>query len=480
MNHFTNHYRQLPSHFYQVISPEPLIDARLVHYNRSLATEIGIDLNDQQIRQLTSGEAMPEDFTPLAQKYTGHQFGYYNPDLGDGRGLLLGQTLHNDRSWDLHLKGAGMTPFSRRGDGRAVLRSAVREYLIGEALHYLNVPTTRCLSLCHSPEPVYREKIENRASYIRTAKTHVRFGHFEWLAEINDRVSFLQLADYVIELVYPHLADEPESTRYAELLREVCINTAQMIAKWQAVGFCHGVMNSDNMSIAGETFDFGPYAFLDDFKIHYICNHSDNEGRYAYSQQPNIGLWNCQVLGQAFAMLLDSKQIEQALDAYVIHYNQAYLQAMGNKFGLADITENDRDFIADSLILMDQSDIDFHHFFKKLALLESEREQQWNDFIGDSKAWRDWQQTYLARTEKQKREQRQRQIQQQTVDFVLRNHIAQEIIENCESGDYQLLAQTMQWLQTPNNPPSELQNNYRHFLEQPNAAMKGIALSCSS
>jgi hypothetical protein len=153
---------------------------------------------------------------------------------------------------------------------------------------------------------------------------------------------------------------------------------------------------------------------------------------------------------------------------------------MGNKFGLADINENDRDFIADSLILMDQSDIDFHHFFKKLALLESDQEQDWRDFIGDSKAWRDWQQTYLARTEKQQREHRQQQIQQQTVDFVLRNHIAQEIIENCESGDYQLLAQTMQWLQTPNNPPSELQNNYRHFLEQPNAAMKGIALSCSS
>lgn len=480
MNHFTNHYLQLPNHFYQTVRPEPMIDGRLVHYNRSLAKEIGIDLSDKQIQKITNGEAMPEGFTPIAQKYTGHQFGYYNPDLGDGRGLLLGQAVNNNHSWDLHLKGAGMTPFSRRGDGRAVLRSAVREYLIGEALHYLDVPTTRCLSLCHSPEAVYREKIETRASYIRTAKTHVRFGHFEWLAQINDRSSFIQLADYVIDRVYPELNDERKQNRYAELFRAICVRTAQMIARWQAVGFCHGVMNTDNMSIAGETFDFGPYAFLDDFKIHYICNHSDSEGRYAYSQQPNIGLWNCQVLGQAFAMLLDSKQIEQGLDAYVTHYNQAYLQQMGSKFGLPNITEKDRDFIAESLILMDQSEVDFHHFFKKLALLESDHDQQWHDFIGDSKAWHDWLQTYLARTEHQQREQRQQQIQQQTADFVLRNHIAQEIIANCESGNYQLLDKTMQWLQTPHSPPTELRESYAHFLQTPTESMKGIALSCSS
>lgn len=480
MNQFTNHYLQLPSHLYQTISPEPLIDSRLVHVNRPLAEEIGINLSDEQIKQLTSGEAMPEGFTPLAQKYTGHQFGYYNPDLGDGRGLLLGQVINDKQSYDLHLKGAGMTPFSRRGDGRAVLRSAVREYLIGEALHYLDVPTTRCLSLCHSPEPVYREQIETRASYIRTAKTHVRFGHFEWLAQINDRESFIQLADYVIDLIYPELQNEPKETRYAELFRAICMRTAAMIAKWQAVGFCHGVMNSDNMSIAGETFDFGPYAFLDDFKIHYICNHSDSEGRYAYSQQPNIGLWNCQVLGQAFAMLLDSKQIEQGLDAYVINYNQAYLEQMGHKFGLVDVNADDRDFIAESLILMDQSDIDFHHFFKKLALLESEQEQQWHDFIGDSKAWRDWQASYLSRTESCERHARQEKVQQQTADFILRNHIAQEIIEDCESRKYELLAKSMQWLQTPHNPPQELQQHYEHFLSTPSTKQKGIALSCSS
>ncbi|BBP44991.1 UPF0061 protein [Thiosulfatimonas sediminis] len=480
MNQFTNHYLQLPNHLYRNVDPEPLWDAHLLHYNQTLAQEIGIALTSEEVAQLTSGQALPAEFAPLAQKYTGHQFGYYNPDLGDGRGLLLGQVLHQNQSWDLHLKGAGQTPFSRRGDGRAVLRSAVREYLIGEALHYLNVPSTRCLSLSHCPETVYREKIETRASYIRVAKTHIRFGHFEWLAEINDRDSFRQLADYVIAQIYPHLSEHHEAQRYAQLFQEICGKTAQMIAKWQAVGFCHGVMNTDNMSIAGETFDFGPYAFLDDFKIHYICNQSDSEGRYAYSQQPNIGLWNCQVLGQAFLLLLDSTQVQQGLDHFVTTYNQHYLALMGAKFGLQTVHTDDRDFIAQSLILMDKSQLDFHHFFKKLALLESDQEAQWQQFIGDSKAWRDWQTQYLARTASQERIQRQQQIQQHTADFVLRNHIAQEIIQQCEKGNAELLSQAMQWLQTPHQPAPELAENYAHFLQAPTATQKGIALSCSS
>ncbi|MBO1923159.1 protein adenylyltransferase SelO family protein [Thiomicrorhabdus sp. 6S3-12] len=481
MNRFTNHYLELPSHFYRHIDPEPLVDARLVHYNQTLAEQLRIRLENSQVLQLTAGQAMAPGLEPLAQKYTGHQFGYYNPDLGDGRGLLLGQAIDSEnRSWDLHLKGAGITPYSRRGDGRAVLRSAVREYLIGEALHHLNIPTTRCLSLCHSPEPVRREKIEDRASYIRVAKTHVRFGHFEWLAQRGDRSDFEQMANYVVEVVYPELIDEPPAKRYAELFRTICIRTAELIAKWQAAGFCHGVMNSDNMSVAGETFDFGPYAFLDDFKIHHICNHSDTEGRYAYSQQPNIGLWNCQVLGQAFSMLLSSEQIEQGLDAYVIHYNEAYLHAMGSKFGLPNLAEGDKYFIADSLILMDKSDIDFHHFFHHLGKLESEQEHQWLDFVGDSKAWREWRQTYLSRTEQIDREQRRQQIAEQTASFVLRNHIAQEIIESCEGGDYDLLSAAMAWLQTPFSPPADLRENYAHFLQAPREEQKGIALSCSS
>ncbi|NPA72372.1 MAG: YdiU family protein, partial [Gammaproteobacteria bacterium] len=362
---FKNSYQFLPAHFYSVTQPEPLIDARLVHCNHALIKSLGLPIDEHTLFALTKGEDAVTGFTPLAQKYTGHQFGYYNPNLGDGRGVLLGQVIDKESlEWDIHLKGSGRTAYSRQGDGRAVLRSAIREYIIGEALHGLGIPTSRCLSLVHSPEPVRREQYEDRASYLRIAKTHIRFGHFEWLAQLGNPTDFKQLANYAIEQVYPELTVLDETTRYAELLKQICGRTALLMASWQVSGFCHGVMNTDNMSIAGETFDFGPYAFLDDCKIHYVCNHSDTEGRYAYSQQPNIGLWNCQVLGQAFSLLLDSEQIEQAITHYIETYNHRYLQKMGAKFGFAAPHQADKQLIADTLILMDQSDLDFHYFFQ--------------------------------------------------------------------------------------------------------------------
>ncbi|MBN2647986.1 MAG: YdiU family protein [Thiotrichales bacterium] len=481
MSRFTNHYLQLPSHFYREQQPEPLEQARLLHFNQPLAQELGLTLSSEQLLQITAGQALATGMTPIAQKYTGHQFGYYNPDLGDGRGLLLGQIFDAEHtSWDLHLKGAGRTPFSRRGDGRAVLRSAVREYLVGEALHHLGVPTSRCLSLCHSPETVWREQPETRASYLRVARTHIRFGHFEWLAEQRDYSGFTALAEYVIRHIYPHLAELPAPERYAELYREICRRTAALVAQWQAVGFCHGVMNSDNMSVAGETFDFGPYAFLDDFKLHYVCNHSDHEGRYAYSQQPNIALWNCQVLGQAFATLLSSAQIESGLTHFVEHYNQCYLQAMGAKFGLISPATESKHFIADSLILLDQSGLDFHHFFRLLAKLETDEEDQWWAFVGHSKAWREWHSRYLQQTQTLDRKACRTQIESHSAQFILRNHIAQTVIEQCTQGNDTLLANTMQWLQTPFAPPEQLQQQYPHFLHPPAAHQKGLALSCSS
>jgi len=272
---FQQNYIELPDSFYAKINPEAMQNASLIHYNKTLCDELGIELSEQVLFDMTTGQSFPEGLEPLAQKYTGHQFGYYNPDLGDGRGVLLGQITDNQKqNWDIHLKGSGRTPFSRRGDGRAVLRSAVREYLIGEALHALGVPTTRCLSICNSPEPVQREQIETRATYIRIAKTHIRFGHFEWLAQKGNIEEQQQLADHVIESVYPELQSITDSKeRYDKLLKSITRNTASMIAGWQSVGFCHGVMNTDNMSVAGDTFDFGPYAFLDDCQIHYICNH---------------------------------------------------------------------------------------------------------------------------------------------------------------------------------------------------------------
>lgn len=480
---FQQSYSTLPESFYRRIKPEAMQQANLLHFNQSLCDELGIKLSEKQLFEMTSGQDFPDGFEPLAQKYTGHQFGYYNPDLGDGRGVLLGQIKDkDDQYWDLHLKGCGRTPYSRRGDGRAVLRSAVREYLIGEALDALGIPTTRCLSICSSPESVQREQLEPRATYIRIAKTHIRFGHFEWLAQQGDLEQQKQLAEYVIETVYPKLKTiSDEKQRYFELLKTIMQNTAIMIAGWQSVGFCHGVMNTDNMSVAGETFDFGPYAFLDDCKIHYICNHSDTEGRYAYSQQPNIGLWNCQVLGQAFINLIDSSDIEKAIDHYIETFNQEYLERMGRKFGLADPRGEDKHFIADTLILMDQSQLDFHYFFTLLTHFDTKQHHIFADYLLDSKPWQAWQQKYRERISEQSEEQRQQCLKENVPLVTLRNYIAQEIIESTAQGTVKPLENWMQWLRSPYSPNEIfLEQSHRHYLQPPQNNHKGLVLSCSS
>ena len=485
-SHFFQNYNCLPTHFYSEIETEQLSKASLLHSNQALMQQLGLNLDETSLLNMTSGQTFPPGLQALAQKYTGHQFGYYNPDLGDGRGVLLGQFNDtNNQQWDLHLKGSGQTPYSRRGDGRAVLRSSVREYLIGEALHHLGIPTTRCLSLCTSPEMVQREIFEPRASYIRIAKTHIRFGHFEWLKQQGDIEQQQQLADYVIEYVYPELKTITDSNlRYAELLNSIVSKTAVMIAGWQKVGFCHGVMNTDNMSVAGETFDFGPYAFLDDCKIHYICNHSDTEGRYAFSQQPNIGLWNCQILGFAFSDLVTQEQIDQAINLYIDTFNKQYLLNMGNKFGLAKPDQDDKLFIAETLILMDKSQLDFHHFFVLLKEFDSIKHHQFETFVlqnsENNQAWSDWIEKFRARLKQQKAEQFT-ELMQQTPQVILRNYIAQEIIEAAENQDLTPLNNWMKWLQNPHKPAKELLNIEQHdYLSPPEKQNKGLALSCSS
>ena len=488
---FAQTYSQFPEHFYSYVTPEALKSAELIHVNHHLLKDLNLPLNEafteDIIAKMTAGMAFPDGLQPLAQKYTGHQFGYYNPNLGDGRGVLLGQIQDpSKQSWDLHLKGSGLTPYSRSGDGRAVLRSSVREYLIGEALHALKVPTTRCLSLSTGSEQVYREQPEPRASYIRLAKTHIRFGHFEWLAQRGKATDLKTLADYVITTVYPDLEEiEPLQSRYAALLKTITQNTAKMIAAWQTVGFCHGVMNTDNMSVAGETFDFGPYAFLDDCKIHYICNHSDSEGRYAYSQQPNIGLWNCQVLALAFSQLISSEEIDEAITTYVDTFNQTYLNRMADKFGILSPEADSKEFMAETLLLLDKSNLDFHYFFTQLEHFDQNHHEQFEAFINQAgtahhSAWQKWQEDYRTVIAHQANDERIKKLQQNNPKFVLRNYIAQEIIQAAESGDYQPLDQWMTWLQNPFTDSTAKNSPEQKYFEPPLPENKSLILSCSS
>ncbi|MEQ1626103.1 MAG: protein adenylyltransferase SelO, partial [Nitrospira sp.] len=316
---FDNSYARLPESFHAKLNPTPFSSAPyLISFNRAAAELIDLDpaeASRPEFAGVFGGSLLVPGMEPLAMLYSGHQFGVYVPQLGDGRAILLGE-VQNDRGekWDLQLKGAGMTPFSRDGDGRAVLRSTIREYLCSEAMHGLGIPTTRALCIVGSDHQVYREQVETGAVVLRMAPTHVRFGSFEVFYYRKQHEQLKVLADYVIAQHYPHLVEV--SDKYARFFTEVVERTAKLIAQWQAVGWAHGVMNTDNMSILGITLDYGPFGFIDDYDPGFICNHSDHNGRYAFNQQPYIGLWNLSCLAQALLPLAEKDALKAALDSY--------------------------------------------------------------------------------------------------------------------------------------------------------------------
>lgn len=332
----TTRYSRLPRCFFTYVQPTPLDNSRWLIWNSELAKQFDLPENVHNHSELLdafSGETVPSVFAPLAMKYAGHQFGSYNPDLGDGRGLLLAEIKDKKgNSFDLHLKGAGLTPYSRSGDGRAVLRSTIREYLCSEAMAGLGIPTTRALGMMTSDTPVFREGYETGALLIRMAETHIRFGHFEHLFYSNLLEELKLLADKVIEWHFPCCLGEDKP--YLSMFNNIVDRTAYMIAQWQAVGFAHGVMNTDNMSIIGQTFDYGPFGFLDDYEPGYICNHSDYQGRYAFNQQPRIGLWNLSALAHSLSPLIDKSDLEKALEQYEIKLHDYFSQLMRKKLGL--------------------------------------------------------------------------------------------------------------------------------------------------
>ena len=263
---FSYHFHGLSESFYQGVTPSPLSRPHWVHWNHEFAESLQLPTeHNTEMLDAFSGITLPEEFKPVAMKYAGHQFGYYNPDLGDGRGLLVAEIKANDgRRYDIHVKGAGLTPFSRQGDGRAVLRSSIREYLCSEALHHLGIPTTRALGLINSETLVYREKTETGAICIRLAESHIRFGHFEHCFYTGQHEQLKELVEHTLSNHFPECQQQEKP--YAAMLQQVVISTAQLFAKWNAFGFAHGVLNTDNMSILGQTFDFGPFGFLDNYE----------------------------------------------------------------------------------------------------------------------------------------------------------------------------------------------------------------------
>ena len=411
--------------------------------------------------------------------YAGHQFGHYVNQLGDGRGLLLGELDTAQGRFDLHLKGAGPTPYSRMGDGRAVLRSSIREYLCGEAMNALGIASTRSLCITTGEQTVWREKEEYAAMLVRVARSHIRFGSFEYFHYTEQPERVKQLADYCIDRYFEEAAEYKGSQRYTVFFSQVVKKTALMIAQWQSVGFAHGVMNTDNMSILGETFDYGPFGFLDDYNEGFICNHSDHSGRYAFNAQPGVALWNLNALAQALSSLIDETQIKDALEGYRPSLVGHYSTLMRNKLGLQTTHDKDQQLVAELLQLMQSSAADFTNTFRQLGTVGSnDKHHSLRDHFIDRDSFDAWLVKYQQRLKEESLDETERQQAMAAVNpkYVLRNYLAQQAIEKAETGDYEELERLAKIL----SRPFDEQTEFEDYAKQPPDWGKRISVSCSS
>ncbi len=481
----TNRFAELPRAFFTPVLPQPLTNTRWVAWNSALAIQLSLPEQSPQgdLKDFLAGEMVSDSVPSLAMKYAGHQFGVYNPDLGDGRGLLLGElTSKNGQVFDLHLKGAGLTPYSRMGDGRAVLRSTIREYLCSEAMAGLGIPTTRALGMLTSDTPVYREKTEQGALLLRIAESHIRFGHFEHFFYTNQMAELTLLADKVIEWYLPECNKEPQP--YAAMFEKIVDKTAQMIAYWQAYGFAHGVMNTDNMSILGQTFDYGPFGFLDDYEPGYICNHSDYQGRYAFDQQPRVALWNLSALAHALSPLIERNALESSLGQFESKLGKQFSKLMRDKLGLHSKLDKDSQLFQSMFELLHQNSVDYTRFMRELSNLDQQPTSVVEDLFVDRQAAKAWLELYLARCDCEVNQQGEALSAQERCEamravnpkYILRNYLAQIAIDKAEEGDFSEVHALAELLK---QPYAEQPENDAYANLPPDWGKK-MEISCSS
>ncbi|MET0520216.1 MAG: protein adenylyltransferase SelO [Burkholderiaceae bacterium] len=414
---------------------------------------------DWNALQVLSGNAVWPGMRPLASVYSGHQFGVWAGQLGDGRALLLGELDTPAGPLELQLKGAGLTPYSRMGDGRAVLRSSIREFLCSEAMAALGIPTTRALAITGSALPVRRETLETAAVLTRVAPSFLRFGHFEHFAHSGQPAALRRLADFFIASQAPECLDAENP--YVALLARVARQTGELLAGWQAVGFCHGVMNTDNMSMLGLTIDYGPFGFLDRFDPGHVCNHSDHQGRYAYARQPNVAFWNLHALAQAMLPLMDGpaeaagEQLLDALEIYKAVFPAALMARMRAKLGLRQAREDDQALVDDWLKLLAAGGADFTIAHRRLARFDSAPDAL-RDLFLDRPAFDAWAQRYRERLAAEASVDAQRRAAMLAVNpaVVLRNHLAEGAIRAAQGGDFGETQRLLAVLQRPFDEPA--------------------------
>jgi serine/tyrosine/threonine adenylyltransferase len=444
---FQNTYSALPANFFARVAPTPVTSPRLIKLNRPLAIHLGLDpdlLSSPEGAEILAGKRLPDGADPIAMAYAGHQFGHFVPQLGDGRAILLGEVIDADGvRRDIQLKGSGPTPFSRRGDGRAALGPVLREYVVSEAMAALGIPTTRSLAAVVTGEVVMRETALPGAVLTRVASSHIRVGTFQFFASRGDTDGVRRLADHVIARHYPQAAAAERP--YAALLAGVIGRQAELVARWLLVGFIHGVMNTDNSSISGETIDYGPCAFMDHYDPAAVFSSIDEQGRYAYANQPRIALWNLTRLAECLLPLFSDDQdkaiaeAQDLLGAFAEKFSAAYQAGLRQKIGLFTARDGDEALVQDLLDAMAQNQADFTLTFRRLAdaALDSENDSAVRQLFADPAAFGDWATRWRQRTadETQSAEQRRNAMRAVNPVFIPRNHRIEAIIEAAVNRD---------------------------------------------
>ncbi|MCU7554738.1 YdiU family protein [Alteromonas sp. ASW11-19] len=471
----THHYANTLPDLVSQVTPQPLTGLNLRLVNRAHADALALPdywwQDDWLVKALHDSDSELAKGA-VAQKYGGHQFGHWNPALGDGRGLLLGEAADATQGpQDLHLKGAGPTPYSRHADGRAVLRSTLREYLGQEALHHLGIPTSRSLCLLTSADTVYRERPEPGAMLIRTAPSHIRFGHFEFYYHSRNSQALDDLIQYTIARYFPECLAAPNPV--AALLSAIVLRTARMVAHWQAHGFVHGVMNTDNMSVHGITFDYGPYAFMDAFRPNAVFNHTDHEGRYAFDRQPGIALWNLNALAHAFSGHCSTDELRDALSQFEPVFINQYRHQMTARMGLSD-SADDVEIMQEFMALLSAEQHDYTLRFRQLAHADIHQSgSTLRDSFVDRVAFDAWWQRYRGAREHQATDADTLLAKNPAV--IPRTHTLSALIAQAEQDDWQQVEAFIQALQTPFDTCWD-----EHEFARPPTEATPVSLSCSS
>lgn len=496
-----NVVRQVYDACFSYVKPTPSSDPSVIHTSEEMLDEVGFTNDDaasEEFVKIFSGNAIYPGTQPYAMRYGGHQFGNWAGQLGDGRAINLFEVNHNGKQWALQLKGAGKTPYSRSADGLAVLRSSIREYLCSEAMHHLGVSTTRALSIILSGDEVLRDVLYNgNAAYekgaivCRIAPSFIRFGNFQILAAHKEIDNLKKLIDYTINHFYSHLG-KPGKETYLQFLKEVAERTMDMIVHWERVGFVHGVMNTDNMSVLGLTIDYGPYGWLEDYDPNWTPNTTDaGQGRYRFGNQGQIGFWNLYQFANALVPVInDIEAMEKILLDAQAGYKIKHTQMMLDKLGLKNKISNADSFIKELESLMYKSEMDMTLFFRNLssydgiisdAYISSLAEMSYaDDFTKFEKDWKKWFTNYSLHISKEDNSSRKKRMNKVNPKYVLRNYMAQLAIDAADNGDYSVLDEMYQLLKKPYD---EQPGKEKWFTKRPDWAKHKVGcsqLSCSS